>query len=189
MAEDTVYRVKDGRSWRIGSAEDIGWIVRGTEVGLAITSGIPPVFAAYATILVPAERGDLEAQDQAALALLRRQSPDQPWWLGYLDTGADDLIFPDAPKVTLYSNWRYVLVEAGPDQAAMWKDASSWRGPLPDLIFPADRAWLLSTLWDDEWRCLGGPADLVEAFQRDPLLQARPVVLGEDATPPGYQAR
>ena len=29
-------------------------------------------------------------------------SAGQPWWLGYLDTGADDIVFPDAPKVTLY---------------------------------------------------------------------------------------
>ena len=31
------------------------------------------------------------------LALLTGQSPGQPWWLGYLDTGADDIIFRDAP--------------------------------------------------------------------------------------------
>jgi len=31
------------------------------------------------------------------LALLREQSPAQPWWRGYLDTGADDIVFPDLP--------------------------------------------------------------------------------------------
>jgi hypothetical protein len=55
------------------------------------------------------------------LALLAEQSPDQRWWLGYLDTGVDDIVFPDAPKVTLYYGWPYVLVEAGPEQAAAWR--------------------------------------------------------------------
>ena len=49
------------------------------------------------------------------------QSAGQPWWLGQIDTGADDIVFPDAPKVTLYSEWHYVLVEAGPEQAATWR--------------------------------------------------------------------
>lgn len=52
--------------------------------------------------------------------------------------GTDDIIFPDAAKVSMYAGWRYVLVEAGPEQAA------AWRGTLPDMIFPPDRSWLLS---------------------------------------------
>jgi hypothetical protein len=28
------------------------------------------------------------------LSLLREQSPGQQWWLGYLDTGVDDIVFP-----------------------------------------------------------------------------------------------
>jgi hypothetical protein len=61
--------------------------------------------------------------------------------VGYLDTGADDIVFPDAPKVTLYSEWHYVLVEAGPEQAATWRQSggwSFWKGALPNLMFPAD---------------------------------------------------
>lgn len=44
------------------------------------------------------------------------------WWIGYLDIGSD-IVFWDAPKVTLYYDWRYVLVLAGPDQAAAWRPA------------------------------------------------------------------
>jgi hypothetical protein len=47
-----------------------------------------------------------DEHDRAVLAIAREQSADQPWLLGYLDTGADDIVFPDAPKVTLYSGWR-----------------------------------------------------------------------------------
>ena len=127
---------------------------------------------------------------QAALTLLSERSPDQPWWLAYLDTGADDVVFPGAPTVTLYAGWSYVLVEARPIQAATWRKNDMWspRGALPNVMFPADRSWLVSMLWDDDWRCIGGPAALVEQFRREASLQARSVELGEDATPPGHQS-
>ena len=85
-----------------------------------------------------------------------------------------------------------MLVEAGPEQAATWRrdDLSAfWTGALPNLMFPADRSWLVSTLWDDEWTCIGGPAELVDTFVRHPRLRARSVALDQDATPPGHRAR
>jgi hypothetical protein len=95
--------------------------------------------------------------------------------------------------VTLYAGWHYLLVEAGPEQAASWRGSgvrSFWKGVLPNLMFPADRSWLVSTLWDDDWTCIGGPAELIDSFLRHPGLQARPVTLGDqDVTPPGHQAR
>jgi len=56
-------------------------------------------------------------------------------------------------------------------------------------MFPADRAWLLSTLWDDDWSCVGGPIALVNRLVDHPDLEARPVDLSQDATPPGHQAK
>ena len=104
---------RDGSTWRIGTDADVAWITSAISTDLTITSAIPPVFAAYATVLPP-ERGEGEdAHDQAVLGLLGDQSADQLWWLGYLDTGADDIVFPDAPMVRWYPGWRYVLVQAG----------------------------------------------------------------------------
>jgi hypothetical protein len=186
-----VARARDGTSWRIGTDADVAWIAAGTSVSRTITAGIPPVFDAYATIVVPGGSEAQDQRDQAVLALLSGQSPGQPWWLGYLDTGARDIVFPGAPMVTLYPGWHYVLVEARPEQAGTWRVqafGSLWKGVLPDLMFPADRSWLFSTLWDDDWSCLGGPAALVGRFLRHPDLQARPVALDQDATPPGHQA-
>jgi hypothetical protein len=185
--------IKDGRNWRIGSAAEVAWIAEGTSVGLTITAAIPPLFEAYATVVLPAEPGGdgQDQHDRTVLALLTEHSADQPWWLGYLDTGNVDIVFAGAPTVTLYPGWHYLLVEAGPQQAASWRRPGyppSAKGVLPDLMFPADRSWLLSTLWDDDWTCLGGPAGLVAGFLQHPGLQARPVTLGQDATPPGHQA-
>ncbi len=186
-----VRRVKDGRTWRIGTDADVAWIANGTPPGLTITSAIPPVFGAYATIVLPDNNEDQQEHDRAVLAVLSEQPAGQPWWLGYLDTGADDIVFQGAPMVTLYSGWHYVLVEAGPEQAATWRrndGGSFWRGVLPSLMFPVDRSWLLSTLWDDDWTCIGGPASVVGKLLRHPRLKAKSVELGQDATPPGHQA-
>jgi len=185
-----VTRARDGSTWRIGTSAEVAWIADGASVGRTITAAVPAVFEAYATVVLPDGGEGQDERDRAVLALLSEESVGQPWWLGYLDTGADDIVFPDAPKVTLYQDWRYLLVQAGPEQAATWRrsgDWSFWKGALPNLMFPADRSWLVSTLWDDDWTCIGGPADLVDRFLRHPGLQARPVTLGQDATPPGHQ--
>jgi hypothetical protein len=184
-----VGRSEDGRGWRLGTDADVAWIRNSTPAGLTITSAIPPVFEAYATIVVPDEAEGRVEDAAVVLGLLTERSPGRPWWLGYLDTGADDVVFPDAPRVSLYSHWPYVLVEAGPAEAVRWRqDLRSWRAPGPDLVFPADRSWLLSWLWDDTWRCLGGPAALIDRFADEPRLQVRRVGPGEDATPPGHVA-
>ena len=186
--------LRDGRTWRGGTGADVAWIDAGTSIGRTITAAIPPVFEAYGTVLLPEwdqDDDDRQRHARAVLTVLRDHSPAQPWWLGYLDTGVHDVVFPDSPRVTLYSGWHYVLVEAGPEQAATWRTtdlASSWEFTLPDLLFPADRSWLLSKLWDDDWACIGGTAALVDAFVRHPDLRARAVALGEDATPLGHEA-
>jgi hypothetical protein len=133
---------RDGRTWRIGTDAEVAWIANGTSADRTITAAIPPVFEAYATIVLPYAGEGQEVHDRAVLAVLSEYSAGQPWWLGYLDTGADDIVFPRAPKVTLYSGWHYVLAEAGPEQAATWRQVhlgSFWKGALPNLMFPADR--------------------------------------------------
>jgi hypothetical protein len=182
---------RDGSTWRIGTDAEVAWITNGTSSGRTITAAIPPSFEAYATVMLPYAGREQDEHDRTVLGLLREQSAGQSWWLGYLDTGADDIVFPGAPMVTLYEGWHYVLVEAGPEQAAAWRRSgpwSFWKGALPNLMFPADRSWLVSTLWDDDWTCIGGPTGLVGRFLEHADLQARRVTLGEDTRPPGHQA-
>jgi hypothetical protein len=182
-------REKNGRRWLIGDQLDVAWIGDNTVIGMTIDSAIPPAFEAYATVLVPGFGPGRSELDLAVLAVLEQHASDQPWWLGYLDTGTDDIVFHDVPQVQLYAGWKYVVAQAGPAEAASWRAAGGWRGALPDLMFPADRCWLISRLWDDDWWCLGGSDAVVGEVVADHRFNARAVRLGEDATPPGHQAR
>jgi hypothetical protein len=199
-----VWRSRDGRAWRIGGRAEIAWVAQDTKVGLAITSAIPPLFEAYATLEHPPGSGEPEAIRSAlkewdplvagAIGVLSEHTAAPHWWLGFLDYGPSaNIIFNDVRKVGLYANPDcYVLVEAGPEQAATWrKDEEHGKEVLPDLMFPADRAWLFSTLWDDDWTCIGGTRELVDAFLNHPDLRHRVrevKSLVEDATPPGHTA-
>jgi hypothetical protein len=55
-------RVTDanGHSWRIGTDAEVAWIAAGTSPNLTITSAIPPVFDAYATVVLPDNGADQE---------------------------------------------------------------------------------------------------------------------------------
>src|SRR5260221_3025951 len=134
-----VTRFRDGSRWRIGTDAEVAWIVEGTSMSRTIPAAIPPVFEAYATlVLPPAGQGHCE-HDRAVLALLREQSAGQPGWLGDLDTGADDIVFPDAPKATFYSGWHSVLVEAGAEQAPTSRQrvgSPCWAGALANIDCP-----------------------------------------------------
>jgi hypothetical protein len=192
-------QIKDGAAWPVGGQAEVDWITEGTDGGRRVTAAIPDLFAAYATLTnhagvreLPRELELERRQDLAFIDVLRRHSGEVGWWIGYLDTGASDIVFQDAPKVTLYSGWRYVLVLAGPDQAATWRPAPggqpNWKSTeLPELMFPADRAWLVSFLWDDDWACIGGSEALITDLLTDPVLapNARRVDTEQDATPPG----
>ncbi|MEU7865075.1 hypothetical protein, partial [Nonomuraea sp. NPDC049141] len=77
---------KDGRSWRIGAAADVGWIAGHTTAGVSITTAIPLVFDAYATTY-QADDVTAAAYEHALVEDLTTHTPAQPWWLAYLDTG------------------------------------------------------------------------------------------------------
>ncbi|WP_192809749.1 hypothetical protein [Actinomadura rudentiformis] len=175
---------KDGRSWRIGTDRDVAWLAGQTTPGLSVTTAIPPVFDAYATFYPP-DHVSIEAHERAVVDELIAHTPDQAWWLGYLDTGAHDIVFPFAPRLSLYMDWPYLLVEAGPEQALTWRTGHMrGEGALPDLFFPADHSWLVSALWDDAWTDIGGAAGLIRALESNPLVNARRVGPDEDALPP-----
>lgn len=175
-------------TYKLGTPEDVEWIRDPTASGgLTITAAIPPVFAMYATVVVPDDDALRRLHDERIVSTLRNESSDPVWWFGFLDTGAEPLPVADAPRLRLYATWQYAVVQGHPDDALRFRPSDSFR-TLPDLVFPLDRSWLVSTLWDDDWRCVGGPASLINALKRDPALDTREVALGQDATPPGHVA-
>lgn len=191
MFGDGHHVLRDGRAWRLGTDADAAWINDGTSAANTITFAFPPVFAAYCTLGLPEtnDRAESARHEQAVIELLTELTPEQRWWLGYLDTGVSDVVFPYAPRTTIYFGYGYVLIEAGPQQAAGWRDEGfSWR--LPELMFPADRSWLVSTMWDDGWTSIGGSQQLVDGFLSDATVgsRARRVALGQNSTPPGHRA-
>jgi hypothetical protein len=198
MAEEPAFdvRLKDGREWRIGASADVAWIV-GSEKFAA--DAVPAIFDAYATVELPGTGHhsptvpivEWDRHERAVLTNLRGEAAPGPWWLGFLETGASDVVFETAPRTMLYAGWGYVLVEAGPEQAGSWR-RDGWHGTLPDLIFPANRSWLFTTLWDDDWSCVGGSRALVDRFLSDPELEGRvreidPSMSMDEACPPGHE--
>jgi len=170
---------KDGSTWRIGTEDEVAWISAGVTKGMSITASIPPVFAAYATLAFPlgldVPRNLLRPRedrfDDTLLRVLSAHTEPQPWWLGFLETGASDVVLDEAPRVHVYGNWPYVLVQAGPHEARNWRsDEGRWHTALPELMFPADHSWLLSSLWDDAWAGVGGSDDLISALVTEPNL-------------------
>jgi hypothetical protein len=74
-------RPKHGADWLIGSRNEVAWITEGASTGLAITAAIPPVFADYATLELPAQAADDEVRehDRAVVAVLERYAVSTPW--------------------------------------------------------------------------------------------------------------
>jgi hypothetical protein len=97
------------QKWRIGTGAEVAWIQAATTVTKAVTAAIPPLFEAYATIVLPSDwQVEQAAHDGALIDVLRAHSRTVEWWLGYLDTGADDIVFPQAAPVTLYAGYEAI---------------------------------------------------------------------------------
>jgi hypothetical protein len=166
--------LRHGQQFPIGTDADVKFITDATIARTAIGGTIAPIYEAYCTVRLPDgnDAQELHEHEHAVIDILQRSTGQDRWWLGYLDTGAHDVVFPFAPRVTPFYGHQYVLIKAGPQQAVAWRQ-QGWNWALPDLMFPQDRSWLLSTGWDDSWTCIGGPEWLISEFLRDTILGPR----------------
>jgi hypothetical protein len=170
-------RERDAQQWLIGDSADVAWLAGAVDHSAGPVSLVPPTFAAYCQLDLPdGGAGSHVRHDRALVSTLSRASAARTWWLGYLEYGIGiDLPFDDAPRTNLF-NWNYVLVLAGAEQALNWRASESpitWKGALPDLIFPSDRSWALITDWDAHWSGIGGADNLVQSLVNDPEFGPR----------------
>lgn len=165
------------------------WIADATRPSMEVTSAIPPVFEAYATITHEYDDGDgsdssigelnmVRDRVDALLPHLAAATGDVEIWFGFRYYAAYYLEDEDG-RIDVYE---HVF------QFATGPLAALSAGMLPELVWPADRSWLLSNLYDDDWSYVGGNASLIRSLQDDPILTARRVQLGEDSIPPGHMA-
>lgn len=204
---------RGGHHWEVGTEATVAWIQHGTDVGMAITSLVPPLFEAYATVVDPwCETFDplLKNFDR----LWSSDIPDGAW------------LEPEHEVLRAGSRgWQVqeqlVEILAGYGSRSWWlgyldrgegvgfgrtsptrlyvgwpyrlvkagpEQALSWQVTLPDLMFPEDHTWCFSTGWDDSWTCLGGPTNMIARLCDDSIVAARQVDVDQDATPPGHIA-
>jgi hypothetical protein len=97
------------------------------------------MFAAYATLTFPLDpdagrdviRPAEDRFDDALLRVVGAHTKPQPWWLGFLDTGATDVVLDDAPRVHVYANW--VMSSSRPDRMRRGPGAARADGSRPYL--------------------------------------------------------
>lgn len=170
-------RERDGKRWAIGNGDDVAWLDDAVDASAEKVSLVPPGFAAYCQLDLPERTpGSQVSHDRALVSRLSRAPASREWWLGYLEYGIGiDLPLSDAPRTKLFG-WDYVLVQAGAEQALNWRASEppiAWKGALPDVLFPADRSWVLVTDWDERWSGIGGTDGLVQSLLDDPELGPR----------------
>jgi hypothetical protein len=89
---------RDDRAWRIGTDAEVMWIAGGTTMGLTVTSAIPPVFDAYATVVIPDTTARRESHDREMLILLAGNRPTSPGGLATSRPESTTPSFPTRPR-------------------------------------------------------------------------------------------
>jgi hypothetical protein len=172
---------RDGKDWQVGDDQTVSWIRSNTVGGGRITAAIPPIYPRYAT-LMPSAGTAPEVFERECVEALEGCTPSQPWWLGFLHTGAFPSPFPDAQEVELNYNWEYLFVRARPPQALNWRRGnirSGLDGLIPEIIYPEDRSWLLSGMWDDAFICLGCDESVLNTLRNHEEISVDEVSVNE----------
>lgn len=81
----------------------------------------------------------------------------------------------DGPKV-VFDHETYLLFGGPIDDVGNW-GATDWGHGIPrhlnspNLMWPADRAWFVTTNIDGTWTGVGGPTDMIDELLREPRLE------------------
>ena len=104
------------------------------------------VFEVYGVLDLPHEIRPVEE------ALLGTWAPNAAESLvaGWIDRGPWPA--PAGTEHVFYSGWKYRLRRLKTRELTGLP--TEGEGSFPDLLFPPNRAWLVSLLWDDSWRSI-----------------------------------
>ena len=138
---------------------DVNWIRQESALAETLTYAIPDRYEAYGVLDLPREIGPVE--DGLLDALTAR--PTGLLIAGWIDRG------PWPPSTgdehVLYTGWRYRLRRVA--ESELRGLPTEGEGSFPDLLFPQDRSWLVSLLWDDSWRSIGASQAIATRLTQD----------------------
>lgn len=103
--------------------------------------------------------------------------------------------FPPGPRLEL-PHRNHVLFEVGATAFSdpTWLDRAIWcrtpddRPQTPAILWPDDRAWVLTNDVDDEYSFIGGSRDLIDALVADPATECLEIPAGAAVDPPPRDA-
>jgi hypothetical protein len=139
--------------------EDVAWIRDGTSVSRTIRSAIPDGYDVDGLVDLVEDGGRTESRLLTALGI----AADEELVAGWIDR--DGLMTEAGDEHLLYATWRYRIriVRTAELEGRLHPDVHD---DFPDLLFPRDRAWLVSTLWDDTWRSIGASEATAREIER-----------------------
>lgn len=127
--------------------EHISWIRHDGAAFGTLQYAIPGGFEAYGVLDLPQ---DIVPIEDALLSTLGVSPADQVL-AGWIDRGPWPA--PAGDEHVLYTGWKYRLRRVPASELSGLPTEGV--GSFPDLLFPPDRSWLVSLLWDDSWRSIG----------------------------------
>jgi hypothetical protein len=119
-------------------------------------------------------------QTQALAEILNQQTQAELWYFAIWEGWAQlDLTLSRAPRVEFPGRGMYLLSGSADDADTDFSDGnmlSSYHSP--NLWWPSDRAWIVSTDIDDMVTFVGGTQSCIEAVLSDPRLESTRVARG-----------
>jgi len=139
-------------------ATELDWIRIGTSLGMSIRSAVPGGFDVFG--LLDIDDGARPTEDALLNAL--ETSEGEPLVAGWILRNS--LVTETGDEHLLYANWRYRLRRV--TRSDLTGRPSTGVNGFPDLLFPSDHRWIVSTLWDDSWRSIGLSTDRALEVER-----------------------
>lgn len=137
---------------------EVNWLREGNGPAGTLSYALPGRFDVYGAIDLPDEISPTEDTLLSALA----PNPAAALLAGWIDRGPWPP--PHGDEFVLYWGWRYRFRWVLP--AELQGLPSEGEDSFPDLLFPPDRSWLVSLLWDDSWRSVGASEPVARRIEQ-----------------------